>query len=213
MGQSHTFTLNPLPEQVHVDLQLANGGESRTGPVRLRPLAALLRLADVLDNNKVRAGNWHFRKAIEDARRLEIEAELLFLQAHGVSLDGFRGDLLTVEAAPKARLEEIADELKKEGDGCDDLAVKRSLHYLAYLARQPLHFRKHLCFEDVAIECRKQNDCCMLVARYRRAQEAVDYNQVQEALETVRTDLEDEFARIRAIDPFARIHEIQVEVA
>jgi len=212
MGRPHTFTLGELPEQQHVELKLPNGNESRIGTIRLRPLAALLRLADALDINRKRAGDWHFRKAIDDARRLEIEAELLFLQSHGVSLDGFQGDLLNVEAAPKERLEAIASDLKTRANTFHELAVKWSLHYLAYLAKQPLHFRKHLCFDDLTLEVIDGGSGRTLVARYRRAKEVADDNLVKEALATIRADLQDELSRIRAVDPFNQIQGIEVEV-
>ncbi len=210
MGRPHRFTLNLLEEQIYVDLKLPNSGESRAGTIRLRPLAALLRLADVLDVNKVRAGDWQFRKAIDDARRLEIEAELLFLEQNGVSLDGFQGDLLSVEAAPKTRLEEIADELNNLEDAYPNPAVKRSVHYLACLAKQPLHFRKHLCFDAVDVELTNGGSSPRLVARYRRAQEVGDDNLVNEALETIRADLEEELSRIQAVKPFKLIQGIEV---
>jgi hypothetical protein len=213
MGRPHTFTLRVLPaDRLHVGLKLPNGRE-RQGTVRLRPLAALLRLADALDVNRKRAGDWQFRKAVEEARRLEIEAELSFLRSHGVRLDEFRGDLLNVEAAPKERLEGIADALKGLENLYADPAVKRSLHYLAYLAKQPLHFRKHLCFDDVELQIEEGAGGFRLLARYRRTEEAVDDTPVREALETVRADLQDELSRIRAIEPFDRIREIEVSEA
>lgn len=211
-GQSHTFTLKPLDEGICVELNLLNNKETRGARVQLRPLAALLRLADALDVNKVRAGDWHFRKAIEGARRLEIEAELWFLQSRGISLDEFREDLRNVETPLKARLEEIVNELKTLENASQDPAVKRSLNYLAYLARQPLHFRKHLCFDGVEVELTGRGSDRWLMARYRKAKEVTDDNLVQEALETVRADLQDEFDKVKKIKPFDQIQGIKVEV-
>lgn len=203
--QTRKSKVNPIEErQFHrVD------GSDHT--VRTRLLAALLRLADVLDVDKDRAGDRQHHPVIRLKVQDEIDLALFRTRDAGGKLDGrLVGQIrnIWIHADPetiKKCLEGIANQ-----SGQSDQA-KSALAYLAYLCWQPEHFRKHQCFEEVQVALERQNDGWDLVARYPKI--GGDYDLVERALKLVRQDVEEEFGFIKDIPPFNRLARVRVELA
>lgn len=200
-GQRHRFKVPPLEETKRVYVPEDGGSDV---PVRMCLLAAILRLADALDVDLDRTGDWVHHPVIRTKVQDEIDHALCRVQNLGIRVEGSLIPAIhdTWGHSDPTQLREQVESMQSQV--ADNKEAKSALEYLAHLCAQPLHFRKHQCFEEVQVAIEQQSGSKVLAARYPKVA-GCDDELARKGLELICCDLKEEFAVIQKISPFDQI--------
>jgi len=197
---SFHFDIGALQEKANITISKA------PMEVRLKMLAAILRLADALDVDTDRAGDKVHLQVVQDHIAQEVGCGLDRLSRMGQPPSPALAERLRgfwQEADPQGLSQEIS------GIATGEPSAKEWLAYLGYLCAQPAHFRKHCCFQEVDIALRDHEGTRFLIARYPAAP-GCGAEVVKASLDLLEQDLIREWDSLRSIPPFDSM-EISVE--
>ncbi len=201
----YQFEVRPCaPEKQYYMLSRKHRYEGRNCILRTQLLAGILRLADALDVDYMRAGVGLQHTVIRRQSQHEIEA---LLQELTVKLES---DLVTDvrdvwdDMNPQSIVERLRIHEEQVVDPNDQMRLKE----LEYLCFQVQHFRKHLSLGEVQLSLEYQDGRPLLVATY-----PVRDPDQKWVLSVVEDDLKKEFASVQSIGVFEKLGPIVVRAS